>query len=352
MSSADRKNIVLLFPPQWEPGQPPLGLAALAGALRAAGHMVHPLDCSVGSYRYFLTRRRIGAEIKKIEARRSELVARTALSTEEQEELSYVCELLATSAAVMANLEAAIAVFEHPFDYYEPRLHKWSRELVTSALDVISFDAPFDHLALNGYWSLFATDSATEILQAAKSGTVFTRFFSQEVVPFVQSKCPSLIGISVISDTQVLPAFQLALLIRKKLPAVHITMGGSVISQWWPVLETSQSLFSWVDSFIAFEGETAMIRLSESLSGASRLSEVPNLVYLDKKTGSVVKNQLVSETPGLLPTPDFQGLTPGKYFAPELVLPVAIGRGCYWNKCAFCDHPGLSHHDHSRRVSR
>jgi len=38
-----------------------------------------------------------------------------------------------------------------------------------------------------------------------------------------------------------------------------------------------------------------------------------------------------------LPCPDFDGLNLDYYLSPDLTLPIYPARGCYWNKCTFCN---------------
>ena len=44
-----------------------------------------------------------------------------------------------------------------------------------------------------------------------------------------------------------------------------------------------------------------------------------------------------------LPTPDFEGLPLDRYLAPRLVLPILLGKGCYFNRCKFCEIPFINH---------
>jgi hypothetical protein len=48
-----------------------------------------------------------------------------------------------------------------------------------------------------------------------------------------------------------------------------------------------------------------------------------------------------------VPTPDFDDLDLGRYFSPQIVLPLLTTRGCYWDKCAFCYH-GMIYGDRYR----
>jgi hypothetical protein len=44
-----------------------------------------------------------------------------------------------------------------------------------------------------------------------------------------------------------------------------------------------------------------------------------------------------------LPTPDFDGLPLDDYLSPAPVLPILTGKGCYFNRCKFCDIPFINH---------
>jgi hypothetical protein len=44
-----------------------------------------------------------------------------------------------------------------------------------------------------------------------------------------------------------------------------------------------------------------------------------------------------------LPAPDFEGLPLREYLAPAPVLPILVGKGCYFNRCKFCDIPYINH---------
>jgi hypothetical protein len=43
-----------------------------------------------------------------------------------------------------------------------------------------------------------------------------------------------------------------------------------------------------------------------------------------------------------MPTPDYDGLPMVDYLSPKPVILLANSRGCYWNKCAFCELTGLA----------
>ena len=54
-SGQSRPNIALLFPPQWSPFQPPMGLPALSGHLKRAGHATRAFDLNVQFYHWLIS---------------------------------------------------------------------------------------------------------------------------------------------------------------------------------------------------------------------------------------------------------------------------------------------------------
>jgi hypothetical protein len=91
------------------------------------------------------------------------------------------------------------------------------------------------------------------------------------------------------------------------------------------------------DVVVAYEGETARRELAAAREGNGRLDGVPNLLYL--QAGEVRQNRVHVEDVEALPCPDFSGLPLTSYLTPWPVLPIYMGKGCYFNQCKFCDIP-------------
>lgn len=337
-------KILLLFPPQWEPGQPPLCLPSLSAVLRRTGFKVILRDINIEAYEEFLTSDILRHFFQKAVDRLVVLKKEEGLSECESDEYSSLSEILLNGDNIVSNIEKAKRILKDPKDFYNFQLNSWSREILNRALELISLAYYPEEFSLAHYTSPFSADSSQGILNAIKGDnkSVFYNFFKLKVVPTVIKVDPDLIGISVISETQILPAFLLARLLKEALKDTHITMGGSIISQWWEVIETAPELFSIIDSFIAFEGESALLKLAETIRGNGSLDSIANLVYKDKEI--IVKNCVTNELLDFLPTPDFDGLPLNSYLSPHLVIPLMTGRGCYWSKCAFCTHPHTAGH--------
>lgn len=151
-----------------------------------------------------------------------------------------------------------------------------------------------------------------------------------------------LIGFSVCFS-QLLPSLYLARLIKAQNNKVKIVFGGSSCSG-----ELGKSLvrhFKEVDYVVSGEGEKALLSLCNHLIDNS--SELPKNIYSSQ---SSTKSENLSQQPppekeldlNDLPIPDYREyfqemsqLFPGSPFIP--VIPIEFSRGCWWNKCSFCN---------------
>jgi hypothetical protein len=171
----------------------------------------------------------------------------------------------------------------------------------------------------------------------------YRNYFKEIAVPKIVASSPDLIGISIAFDDQIIPAFILAHLLRHthELKKVHITIGGTAVTILKDVIKKHREVFSIIDSCVLYEGEHALATLLENLRLPGGLDTVPNLMY--EKDGRIVTNttEMIKDL-NLLPTPDYDGLPLEKYFSPDLAPTLSTTRGCYWNKCTFCNNRFLN----------
>ena len=172
---------------------------------------------------------------------------------------------------------------------------------------------------------------------------VFSPFFAESVVPRIEALQPDLVGLSVISEGQVIPSFVLASMLRAHFGrSFHLTIGGTFFSRFEEELVADPALFEIADSFVVDEGERALLELVEAAPGGPQ-QPVPNTLFTQE--GRVVAGPDRVEPYDELPPPDFGGLPLDLYVAPEPIYPLHQSRGCYWGRCTFCNHRGLKSHE-------
>jgi radical SAM superfamily enzyme YgiQ (UPF0313 family) len=193
-------------------------------------------------------------------------------------------------------------------------------------------------LQLSTYHSPYRADSSSQILRSVddRERNMFVELYDELIVPDVLREAPDVIGISIPCVAQIHGAMTLARAIKRAGSPAHIVIGGPMVSTWREQLPETPRMFELFDSAVVFDGEEPLRQLCEVVASGASLATVPNLIWRDGESIHVnprKKQASVRE----LPMPDFDGLPLDRYLAPEPVLPLAMARGCYFGKCAFCN---------------
>jgi anaerobic magnesium-protoporphyrin IX monomethyl ester cyclase len=169
----------------------------------------------------------------------------------------------------------------------------------------------------------------------------FVEFYEHDLFPQIAEDPPAVIGISMVYASQTTQALVLGMMLKKRFPDIHVTFGGSYLSQWAMVMEDAQvaDLLVHGDSIVCGEGEGPFADLLERVVNGQSLNGLPNVIYGDYDAGIIHRYEsLVSTDLATLPPPDFSDLYLDDYLVPEPILPYTLSRGCYWQKCAFCEN--------------
>jgi len=138
---------------------------------------------------------------------------------------------------------------------------------------------------------------------------------------------------------QMLSSLALSKKIKENNPNIKIVFGGSTVlgNLGRFFLEN----FKWIDFVVSGEGEEALYKLCIN----ENLDSVPNLYYKENNKISKSKNSSFIDMNNLS-YPDFtsyyQMLSTCKpevkqYFQLNGRIPIEFSRGCWWNKCSFCN---------------
>src|SRR3990172_6738141 len=286
-------DLLLIHPPAARPAEPPLGTAVLLSHLRREGAAAEAIDANLEAYLYLLDGIRLAAS--------SGPAPTTALHR------------------AMKNVPRALSFLRSPeagrsFSRYTAAARHLNTAL--SAYRGVSGRerwtlGDYVHGDLSGFSSLDLSLAAS-----GKAETVFSGYFRDALLPRVDRMRPRGIAISVNYRHQVLPAFELAGLLRRRLPGVPVYGGGGMFTSWRSSLRGTGSAFLPFDRVGFGPGESALAAMAGGAStGGGGFFEDGNAVEF---------------------LPDF-GFAPLRvYLSPEPVLPVAATRGCYWRRCRFC----------------
>ncbi|MDN3513307.1 MAG: B12-binding domain-containing radical SAM protein [Candidatus Brocadia sp.] len=336
-------KVLLIFPPSWHPSQPYLSLPSLTAFLRQNGvREVVQRDINIELLDALLTEKYCGESYQRIvdKIRRMDTMRAAThwgVAPGEREKRQALVHAAETIPEIMKKVEPAKNTLRSE-GFYDLERYMDSVNTINEALGVLSaLYYPSSMTALNNdmRYSVYASREIFRALDDEEEN-IFLNLYKDHILPSILEFSPKVLGISITSTSQILPGLTLAKLVKDRNKEIHITIGGSVFTKLIENLKKVDGLFSIVDSFIVFEGEHALLRLTEQLNGKRDFKQVPNLIYRENDS-TRINEPFYSEDLNVLPTPDFDGLPLNLYLAPESVLPVQTSRGCYYRKCTFCN---------------
>lgn len=167
-----------------------------------------------------------------------------------------------------------------------------------------------------------------------KSDSFFTWALNQ-----VDWKPYNIIGFT-LNYGQFLPSLAIAKKIKETYPEKTIVFGGSttINKLGKKILKT----FDWLDFIVSGEGEEPLFHLA---SDYGNIKSIPGLIFRNEEEIIWNKNDNFIDL-NSLPVPDFQSYYQDlnnisdeikQYYSLFGRLPIELSRGCWWNKCTFCN---------------
>lgn len=327
----------LVFPPHWTATEPYLSCPALTAFLRRHGQEVRQQDANIEFFRHILSESFLRRAREEVQRRFRALEAKESLTLEEQDLYQVYTQALLPADNAVQHVDQSLADYADPEKFFDLNEYYRAGRIHFAGLKLASALYHPSSITFSEYNSRYRFASTREIFQSVKDRgeNMFLEFFEEQVVPRIEAFAPGILGLSVSSPHQIIPAFTLASLVRERMPDIHIVVGGGYYTRMLIDPHRLAPLFDLIDSIVVYEGETALLRLAETLDGDGRRDRVPNLVWRDGDTVRVNQpfhHELVDE----LPTPTFDGFPLDQYMNQRLVIPYLTSRGCYWGKCAFC----------------
>lgn len=328
-------HVTLIFPPATDPRGPHLALPYLAAVLRRAGISTRLIDADIGSLIALLRPEAIFGNVQKLKLRPPANIEAGALS-----------RLLLRGEALVEEMPRAFATLRDKERFYDVHQFHAARDALLDGVGLASIasDGPIRYNLCPIQYDIDGIDEQclADLIAATvdRRNNLFEDYWETELLPSIEAEHPDLIGISIVNRQQLLPGLALARRLRAR--GLFVVLGGTVFTKFVSQLAQLPAFFEhFADGVIVYEGETAILELVSQLASDRDFSRVPN--YLYAKDGRVRLGKTHVEDVDDLPAPDFEGLPLHDYLAPVPVLPILVGKGCYFNECKFCDIPFINH---------
>lgn len=333
-------RVALVEPPATDPRSPHLAMASLQAAVVAGGGEVEVVDGGAEGFRWLLQPERTVAALDRLNA--------ALRAAERSPGLDHLARI---GPAVVEGVDDALAVLGDPVRFFDVAAFDEARELLGRALQIHSLangrhrygNAPIRYEAAGVDPARLAD---LDRVTTARGDGLFGDYFG-DIADRLDRTRPHVVALSILNHQQIIPGLTLARLLKERGHLVVI--GGTVYAKFAEQLRTQPRFFElFCAAVCAYEGETALVALASEAADATaegrppRLEGIPNLVWLDPATGTVEAGPVHSENVAGLPTPNFDGFDLASYLVPEPVLPILTGKGCYFNKCRFCDIPYIN----------
>ena len=338
------KKVMLIFPPDWYPSKPYLSLPTLTAFLRKAGHSVVQKDVNLEMYEWFFSENCLKLILERVPKqldRLNKLSGEQRLTDEVKKLRQALRECTQPYITKLAKKAESAKDVVRSQEFYNVDKLEWAMNVFHEVMRTISLVYSPARICIPPMetdltYKLFISH---EILAAVEDSqvNVYRDVYNHILKPAIEEEKPDVIGISIALSQQLFSSMTFCSMIKEQFPGIHITIGGNTVTRLRDVLPEIPNLFSLFDTVIMYEGETAFLQLINAIGTDKDLSTIPNLIYKDS-AGIHTSTVTTAEDMSTLPPPDFDGLPLDRYFVPDKILSYLSTRGCYWGKCAFCDH--------------
>lgn len=267
--------MLLIYPPVAKPGEPPTGIAQLAGTLKAHGKQCVVLDANIEGFHYLIERTRTPEDTWSKRAERHLNKNRDALQD--------------------------LSLFSNQ-DRYQRVVRDLNRVVEQSALQ------PELTLSLVNYQDQKNSPLRSSDLRAAAAAyeqNIYFPYFKQRLEQLFAQQPFTHVGFSLTYLSQANTTFAMIGFVRATFPDVTIIVGGGLVTSWLSQPGWKNPFADLVDHWITGRGEMPLLKL--------------------------LNTEHTTASP-----PDYTDLPLADYLSPGTIIPYAASSGCYWNKCSFC----------------
>lgn len=336
-------RVTLMHPPLDDPTLPYHANAYLAGHLKIMGHEeVGIRDVNIEYVNYCLEHESVIAFQQEADRRIRGLEARSSLSYQEQEQYY---RLLAAPRHTHDELADAVRVLRSLDEFLDYSAYVKAMNCINGhfgLLGAISYPGEIENFMLKsrGRYSPYSLADLLSADLADKLCYPFARFFESRLCRDQEFLDTDLFGISVVYDHQLVHALHLARMIKRLWPEKKVVLGGTAISQLFKYLKVKQRIklfFKLCDAMVIGEGESALCEIVKRRGELSSDARISNTITYDPYRDLLELPSIRYEDVSALGPPLYEYRW-DLYLSPARGINYSPTRGCYWNRCTFCDY--------------
>jgi anaerobic magnesium-protoporphyrin IX monomethyl ester cyclase len=341
-------RVLLLYPPYADFTCPYHSLSYVAAPLRAAGYVVDVLDMNALWFRLVFRSDRIAGWSETLEQRIADWDGRDSLSVDEQ--IAMAGDISALAACRRLEPERVVAILQGP-DFYNFKAYIWAQGQVRW------FETLLDRIY--GPYSFAKAFSVAphephsgKLIEKAERCDALIEDLTAILQQRVGGRHYVFCGITAPYSANLVPAMALFKAVARVFPDLPRVAGGTAIADIYKYRRDAGTLVNFAghcDYFYVGEAENGVVQFVDFLRGAA--PEPPRqAVRLADEGPNPSKNLYVALTAHdaakgkftpydwLANPPVYDWIDWPLYLSPERRINYAPIRGCFWNKCTFCDY--------------
>lgn len=328
---------LLVNPPVTDPTTPYHSIPYLVAATRAAGFGdCECVDANLEAFEYLSQPEQVTAAIgharaiarRRPRSRADELHLRLALSAEGLEPEA---------------VPAAVSVLRDPELFYHWPTYRQAGAVLQRWCNLIALQMPpgvLDGFSLQSQGGVNLSSSADlgdpEVLDAI--ARPFEGYLATGFTDHLRRRPWRLVGFSVNFTSQLPVALRMARLVRQACPDAVIVFGGTETCDVVKCAASSAVLwrvFADADLIVPGEGEGPLVAILDAIGRGDGFDELTGVITRASAPGLP---RFSYQDVSALPAPAYDVWDWDRYWSPEPVVLYSPTRGCYWNRCTFCDY--------------
>jgi radical SAM superfamily enzyme YgiQ (UPF0313 family) len=317
----------------------------LIGAAAAAGFTgFRGVDANIDALNYLAKPEQVGLLLNDTADTRKRLEQRqSALSRGEQLLYRYTLKAVGLQPD---SVQRAIDTMRDPHQFYDYGSYRQATMVLKRWLDVLStrgFPGQFGDftLRINNIGNLSSLHDLTNQTYLDQLTRPLAPYFDSELKSVLAEQNWHVVGLSCNYTSQLPFALAIARQVRQAQPDAVLCVGGTEISDDIKCLRDGSDiwrLFPDCDAIVGGEGESAFISILDAVAQDKPLPLGQPGLLTREKTLPMAQIGVSYENVAALPAPRYDAFDLTRYWSPEPVLLYSPTRGCYWNKCTFCDY--------------
>lgn len=338
---------LLIYPPITDPTSGYHSLSYLEAYAQKHGHTaVSILDANIEAIDYMAQPAQVEELLRFATSVYQELGSRDQLNGEEQ--IAFYYAWMAKSLDPGRVVEAFRIMRDCKEFYNYPSYYRAAQAILLwiRCLSLLGMPGQFAEgfaLEPHGRFNLNSSADLTNWQVIERANGPFLRYYQDVLLPNLRASDYQLIGLNITYLYQLPFALWLLRCLKETMTNAYVIVGGTEVSDLWKYSlhpERFQDVFAYADACIVGEGESTFLHVLNCLSEEKPIQPATNLILnrkYDQEEG-LLPFKVDYEELETIPTPNYDQLPWAKYLSPEPFVYYSPSRGCYWNKCTFCDY--------------